>query len=224
MAKSYYQRPNPPPIKQPPMPKAPTSPPKAPLEPRQPAMPPPASLLEQLADSRDRNRIAHRAKAQVAKVGKTASTCLLTGLSASAATELGANGQQMESMDPSSTSVDLHQIAFTFVLGIGVGMILLRYLQTGSISTALHRPSGYFRFIWRFTYFLCRTLSICTCNCACWFRRHQNSVDRIYDQMANKGKGKGKTPFRQRRRVTLTTGLASTRICTIDQILHGFRK
>ena len=98
------------------MPKAPTTPPKTPLEPKSPTMPPPASLLEQLADSRDRNRIAHRAKAQVAKVGKTASTCLLTGLSASAATELGANGQQMESMDPSSTSVDLHQIAFTFLL------------------------------------------------------------------------------------------------------------
>ena len=100
------------------MPKSPPMPPKASSQPKSAPMPPRASLLSQLADSRDLGRVNHRAKAQVAKVGKAASTCLLTGMAASAATELGANAQQMESFEPSTTSTDIHQTAFTFVLGI----------------------------------------------------------------------------------------------------------
>jgi hypothetical protein len=127
-------------------------------------------------------------------MGKAASTSLITGIAAKAAEQLGANGQQMDSFEPSTNSKesDLRQMIFTFLLGIIVGMIFLRYLQTSSISGPLHRLSSYFRYIWRFTYFVCRTLSLCTCNCTCWFRRYQNSVDRIYDRMANKGKGKGR--------------------------------
>ena len=172
-----------------------------------------SSFLEQMADQRDLNKVKPGASAQVATMGKAASSSLITGIAAKAASQLGANGQKMDPLEPStdSTESDLRQISLTFFLGIIVGMVFLRYLQTSSISGTLHRLSGYLRYIWRFTYSLCRTLSLCTCNCTCWFRRHQNSVDRIYDRMANKGKGKGKTPFWQRRRVTLTTGLASAR-------------
>ena len=175
------------------------------------------SFLELMADQRDLNKIGPRAKAQktpgsassqVATIGKAASTSLITGIAAEAAEQLGANGQRMDPLRPltDSTESDIRQIFLTFFLGIIVGMFLLRYLQTSSISGTLHRLSGYFRYIWRFTYFLCRTLSLCTCNCTCWFRRHQNSIDRIYDRMQNKGKGKGK-----RQRFSLSTSLASAR-------------
>ena len=86
-------------------------------------------------------------------------------------------------------------------------MILLRFLD-GSMATTLRRLSGYVRYFFRLTYYLCKTLSFCTCNCRCnfWFRQHGTSVDRIYDNMAAKGKSKGKG-----KRMTLTQRLASAR-------------
>ena len=151
------------------------------------------SFLDAMSDGRDLHR-NKRASAQVATMGKAAGTSLITGVAAKAAEQLGVNGQQMGSFEPSTNSKEsnLQQIIFTFLLGISVGMVFLRYLQTSSISGTLHRLSGYFRYIWRFTYFVCRTLSLCTCNCTCWFRRYQNSVARIYDRMANKGKARVK--------------------------------
>ena len=119
---------------------------------------------------------------------------LVTGIAAKTAEQLGTSGQQMDSFETptSSKKSDLHQIIFAFLLGIIVGMIFLRFLQTCSIYGTLHRLSSCFRYIWRFTYFVCRTLSLCIRNRTGWFRRHQNSVDRIYDRMASKGKGKGR--------------------------------
>ena len=176
------------------------------------------SFMDAMSDGRDLHR-NKRASAQVATLGKAAGTSLIRGVAAKAAEHLGANAQHMDSCEPSANSKEsnLQQMIFTFLLGIIVGMAFLRYLQTSSISGTLHRLSGYFRYIWRFTCFQCRTLSLCTCNCTCWFRRYQNSV---YDNMANKGKGQGKA----RRRLTLITGLASAREFAVYQILHGFRQ
>ena len=76
MPTSYYNRPNPPPVKEPPMPKSP---------------PVKASFLSQVADRRDLDRLNHRASAQIATMGKAASTSLITGMAAKAAEQLGAN-------------------------------------------------------------------------------------------------------------------------------------
>ena len=70
----------------------------------------------------------------------------------------------------------------------------MNYFQFGlpTILSPLRRLSGFLRYIWRFAYYVCRwSLSVCTCNCTCWFRR-QISLDRIYDRLQSKGKGNGK--------------------------------
>jgi hypothetical protein len=202
--RTYYCGPVPPPVKAMPMAQCPTTPPKA-LTPRPPAYPPGLDLMDSLLDSRDLNRL-NRAKAQVAKAGKAASSAVLTGLATSAATAVGADAQQMDPLN-TNPAMDNHRVAFTFALGILVGMILLRFLD-GSMATTLHRLSGYVRYFFRLTYYLCKTLSFCTCNCRCnfWFRQHGTSVDRIYDRMAAKGKSKGKGKL-----MTLTQRLASAR-------------
>ena len=98
--RTYYYGPAPPPVKAIPTAQCPTAPPKA-LTPRPPAWPPGLDLMDSLLDSRDRNRLGHRAKTQVAKAGKAASSAVLTGLATSAATAVGADAQQME---PRNTS------------------------------------------------------------------------------------------------------------------------
>ena len=75
MPTSFYKQ-IPPPIKEPPMPK--------PLAAK-------SSFLEQVADQRDLNKVKPRASAQVATMGKAASTSLITGIAAKAAEQLGAN-------------------------------------------------------------------------------------------------------------------------------------
>ena len=52
----------------------------------------------------------------VATMGKAASTSLITGIAAKAAEQLGANGQQMGSFEPSTNSreSDLHRMIFAF--------------------------------------------------------------------------------------------------------------
>jgi len=199
--KSYYQQPLPPPVKVPP-----TTPPKVVETPTETAMPVPG-ILAHLADQRNLEKRNRRAKAPMANIAKA----VLTGITTKAASELGVDAQEADSLVPTPTSVGLHQIAFTFLLGILVGMFFLKCFQTNSGLTALYRLCGYVRYFWRLIYYFCRTLALCTCNCTCWFRRYQTSVDRIYDRIANKGKGKGKTSFWQRRRMTFSQSLASAR-------------
>ena len=72
-----------------------------------------SSFLEQMADQRDLNKVEPGASAQVATMGKTASTSLITGIAAKAASQLGANGQKMDPLEPStdSTESDLRQLS-----------------------------------------------------------------------------------------------------------------
>ena len=71
-----------------------------------------SSFLEQVADQRDLNKVKPCASAQIATMGKAASSSLITGIAAKAAEQLGANGQRMDPLEPStdSTESDLRQI------------------------------------------------------------------------------------------------------------------
>ena len=75
MPTSFY-KPIPPPIKEPPLPK--------PLAAK-------SLFLEQIADQCDLNKVEPRASAQVATMGKAASSSSITGIAAKAAEQLGAN-------------------------------------------------------------------------------------------------------------------------------------
>ena len=124
-------------------------------------------------------------------------------------------GAQAQTLDPflpieETQRFTVYQMFLVFILGLITGIFLMRYLQHGSSSilSPRRRLSGFLQYIWRFTYYVCRSLFVCTCNFTCWFRR-QNSLDGIYGRLHDKGKSKGKGKSNQRQ--SLTTTLASAR-------------
>ena len=79
--------------------------------------------MERMSDCRDlhgarakASRAAGTAPSQIAKIGKAASTSVITGFAASAAAKLGANGQQMDQLVPSSDSTDSDIRHFAYIL------------------------------------------------------------------------------------------------------------
>ena len=128
----------PPPIKEPPLPKP---------------MPRP-SFADLLDDGRNLHgpeakarRAGNTATNQVAKFGRAASASGITGLAASAAENLGASGQQLNHLTTfgDTQGFTTNQVLLAFILGIMVGMFILRYLQSSSLLTPLYRLSGYLR-------------------------------------------------------------------------------